>query len=103
MRPCRAVNYTSATPFNSTPNYIEACQLDALDGKRIGVPRNYINLTGMEYFEPTMPVFNAALDVLRSVGATVVDNNTLQGYDYLTTANSGFVVLGADFTTGLAR
>lgn len=96
-------NYTSAIPFNSTPNYIDACDPNALQGKRIGVPRNYIDLTGQAYLAPVIPVFNAALDVLRAAGATVVDNLTLPGYDVLAQANFPNVVLEADFTTDLAK
>lgn len=96
-------NYTSAIPFNSTPNYIEACQYDALKGKRIGVPRNYIDLTGESYLAPVVPVFNAALDILRAAGATVVDNITLPGYDVLAQANFPNIVLEADFNTDLAK
>lgn len=96
-------NYTSAFPFNSTPNYIEACQYDALKGKRIGVPRNYIDLTGESYLAPVIPVFNAALDILRAAGATVVDNITLPGYDVLAQANFPNIVLEADFNTDLAK
>lgn len=96
-------NYTSAIPFNSTPNYIEACNYDALKGKRIGVPRNYIDLTGQSYLAPVIPVFNAALNVLRDAGATVVDNITLPGYDVLAQANFPNIVLEADFNTDLAK
>lgn len=96
-------NYTSAIPFNSTPNYIEACKYDALKGKRIGVPRNYIDLTGQTYLAPVIPVFNAALNVLRDAGATVVDNITLPGYDVLAQANFPNIVLEADFNTDLAK
>lgn len=96
-------NYTSAIPFNKTPNYVEACKLDALKGKRIGVPRNYIDLTGQDFYSPVIPVFNAALDVLRQAGATVVDNITLPGYDVLAQANFPNVVLEADFNTDLAK
>lgn len=96
-------NYTSAIPFKSTPNYIEACQYDALKGKRIGVPRNYIDLTGASYLAPVIPVFNAALDILRAAGATVVDNITLPGYDVLAQANFPNIVLEADFNTDLPK
>lgn len=96
-------NYTSAIPFNSTPNYAEACQPDALRGKRIGVPRNYIDLTGQRYLSPVLPVFEDALGVLREAGAIVVDNITLPGYDVLAQANFPNVVLEADFNTDLAK
>lgn len=96
-------NYTSAIPFNSTPNYVEACQLNALQGKRIGVPRNYIDLTGQEEYAAVLPTFDAALDILRDAGATVVDNITLPGYNVLAQSNFPNVVLEADFITDLAR
>lgn len=96
-------NYTSAIPFNTTPNYVEACNPDALRGKRIGVPRNLIDLTGQDYYAPVIPVFDAALDVLREAGATVVDDITLPGYDVLAQANFENVVLEADFNTDLAK
>lgn len=98
-------NYTSASPFasGSTPDYVQACTLDALQGKRIGVPRNYINTGGDASWDPVITAFNAALDVLRDAGATVVDNVTLPGYDVLATANFETIVLQADFLTDLAR
>lgn len=100
-------NYTSAIPFanngSAVPDYVQACTLDALQGKRIGVPRNYIDLSGSSSLAPVIPVFNAALDVLREAGATVIDNITLPGYEVLATASFENVVLGADFVTDLAR
>lgn len=96
-------NYTSAIPSNQgMPNYVEACQLNALQGKRIGVPRNYMNLTSRPHVAPVLPVFNAALDTLREAGATIVDNITLPGYDVLAGANFETVVFQADFSTNLA-
>lgn len=114
-------NYTSASPFspggndsnnddNSTsstptplPDYVQACTLDALQGKRIGVPRNYIDLAGQSSLAPVVATFDAALAVLRDAGATVVDNLTLPGYDVLATATFETVVLQADFNTNLAQ
>lgn len=90
-------NYTSAIPFNGTLDYVEACDFFALSGKRIGVPRNYIGAPD----DVIVPAFNAALDVLRAAGATVIDNITLPGYDVLATANFETVTLGADFITDL--
>lgn len=104
-------NYTSAIPslsggggYNaSTPNYADACTLDALRGKRIGVPRNVIDLTGFAEGAPIVAAFDAALDVLRAAGATVVDDIALPGYDVLARAGSPGVVLEADFNTDVAR
>lgn len=33
-------NYTSAIPRIPLPDYVAACKLSSLKGKRIGVPRN---------------------------------------------------------------
>lgn len=105
-------NYTAASPFANQdnesppppPDYVRACTLDGLRGKRIGVPRNYMALdASSSYLAPVVPVFDAALDVLRGAGATVVDNLTLPGYDVLATADYETVVLQADFTTNLAQ
>lgn len=77
-------NYTSAIPYvpgMKVPDYVAACDYWALKGKRIGVPRNLMNITGAEYYQPVIDEFNAALDVMRAAGAIIVDNITLPGYD----------------------
>jgi amidase len=97
-------NYTSAIPCGIVPDYVAACDYFALKGKRIGVPRNLMALQPGDPLEPIIPVFNAALDVLRAAGATVVDNITLPGYgdsDYH--ANTEGIVLDADFVVDVAR
>ncbi|KKY18807.1 putative glutamyl-trna amidotransferase subunit a [Phaeomoniella chlamydospora] len=94
-------NYTSAIPFNKTPDYVGACDYFALRGKRIGVPRNLIDLGDDSTASPIIPVFNSALDVLRSAGATVVDNITLPGYERLATGDYSNIVLEADFVSDL--
>lgn len=97
-------NYTSAIPCGKVPDYVAACDYFALKGKRIGVPRNLMALQAGDPLEPIIPVFNAALDVLRAAGATVVDNITFPGFedsDYH--ANTEGIVLDADFVVGVAR
>ena len=96
-------NYTSAIPFNTTPDYVAACDYWALSGKRIGVPRNLIDLSDDATAAPIVPVFNAALDVLRAAGATIVDNITLPGYEPLNEGNTENNVLGYDFLTDLVK
>lgn len=102
-------NYTSAIPYEPgmrVPDYVGACDYWALKGKRIGVPRNLMNITGSEYLSPVIAEFEAALDVLRGAGAIVVDNITLPGYEL---ANGGTYlagyegnVLDMDWITNLA-
>ncbi|KAB5550001.1 amidase [Coniochaeta sp. 2T2.1] len=98
-------NYTSAIPCGRVPDYVAACDYFALRGKRIGVPRNLITLSGPDDpLQPIIPAFDAALDVLRAAGATVVDNITFPGFgnpDYH--SNTEGVVLDADFVVNVAK
>ncbi|RKU48522.1 hypothetical protein DL546_006724 [Coniochaeta pulveracea] len=77
-------NYTSAIPYEAgmrIPDYVGACDYWALKGKRIGIPRNVMNITGADYLKPVVAAFNASLDVLRQAGATIVDDIYFPGYD----------------------
>ncbi|KAI1613970.1 amidase [Exophiala viscosa] len=96
-------NYTNASPFNSTPDYVAACNFSALSGKRIGVPRNLIDLVADPTAAPIVPVFNAALDILRAAGATIVENTNFTGYEALNEGNYSNIVLEADFITDLPK
>ena len=69
-------NYTSAIPFNTIPDYVSACDYNALKGKRISIPRNM--LTGDK---PIEDVFEASLDIFRAAGAEIVDDIHLEGWD----------------------
>ncbi|KAJ4297309.1 hypothetical protein N0V88_004227 [Collariella sp. IMI 366227] len=53
-------NYTSAIPFSTIPDYVSACDLNALSGKRIGVPRALIDTTS-PHFTPLLAAFNTTL------------------------------------------
>jgi amidase len=96
-------NYTDAIPFDTVPDYVAACNFSALAGKRIGVPRNLIDLSFDSVAAPIVPVFNAALDVLRSAGAIIVDNTNFTGYDALNEGNYSNIVLEADFVSDLPK
>lgn len=91
-------NYTSAIPFNgSLPDYPAACKLDALKGKRIGVPRNYIAPTPA----PILAAFETALEVLKEAGAIIVDNTNYTAYQQYIRSNAESIVLDADFIANL--
>ncbi len=96
-------NYTDAIPFDTIPDYVAACNFSALRGKRIGVPRNLIDLVADPPAAPIVPVFNAALDILRAAGATIVENTNFTGYDALNEGNYSNIVLEADFITDLPK
>ncbi|PPQ71502.1 hypothetical protein CVT24_006466 [Panaeolus cyanescens] len=56
------------------PDYVKAMRRDALKGKRIGVPRHYFSDGSNTEADPFVNVaFNEALDVIRKLGAVVVD------------------------------
>ncbi|KAF1976884.1 amidase signature enzyme [Bimuria novae-zelandiae CBS 107.79] len=100
--PDPADNYTLANPFNGTlPDYVGACKLDALKGKRIGVPRNYIG-TRTATSAPIFDAFEAALVTLTEAGATVVDNTNYTAYNEYVKSNTEGIVLDSDFVANLA-
>lgn len=96
-------NYTSAIPFDTVPDYAAACDYFALQGKRIGVPRNVFNITGAEeHYGAVVAAFNASLDVFREAGAVIVDDIFLEGYEVLASADYELNVLKADFIVNVA-
>ncbi|KAK6000665.1 hypothetical protein QM012_003390 [Aureobasidium pullulans] len=68
---------TDNIPFDSVPNYAEACEGSRLDGLRLGVPRDALKLVD----SVVMNAFERALDILRSSGAVIVDNIRFAGAD----------------------
>ncbi|EOA88197.1 hypothetical protein ACJQWK_02038 [Exserohilum turcicum] len=100
-------NYTSAIPWamnttNATkPDYVSACRLNALEGKRIGVPRNAIGIPSTSS-SPLYAAFEAALDVLRSAGATIVEGTNYTAWDQYIQSNAENVILSGDFAPNLA-
>lgn len=96
-------NYTSAIPWDTVPDYVGACQFNALKGKRLGVVRNLIDLTYDATAAPIIPVFDAALEVLKAAGAIIVENTNFTGYDALNEGDYSNIVLEADFVSDLPR
>ncbi|RAR13609.1 amidase signature enzyme [Stemphylium lycopersici] len=100
-------NYTSAIPWalnttNATkPDYVAACKLNALEGKRIGVPRNAIG-TPSTSSAPIYAAFEAALEVLRSAGAIIVEETNYTAWDQYLESSAEGTVLDGDFVPNLA-
>lgn len=94
-------NYTSAIPFKSLPNYVEACDFSSLSGKRIGVPRNLMDPDSKD--ETLLSAFETAIAVIRKAGATVVDNLNVTEYalEQLLSGDSPLTVIQADFVSNL--
>lgn len=93
-------NYTSTIPFEELPDYVGACKLSGLDGKRIGIPRNAIRTANTSH--PVLTAFNAALDILSDAGAIIVDNTNYTCFDEPKLVNTTRDVVGADFLTNIA-
>ncbi|KAK2873274.1 hypothetical protein FQN49_002464 [Arthroderma sp. PD_2] len=72
-------NYTSAIPFDDIPDYVGACKSDALKGKRIGVPRNVIEIYGTQ--KTVIDQFNRALKVMKKAGAIIVENTDFTDFE----------------------
>ena len=92
-------NYTSAIPC--IPDYVAACNFSAFRGARIGVPRNVI--TPSSGAEAPMAAFEAAINLMRKAGATIVDNANITAYalDQYLNGNASGIVLDADFVSDL--
>ncbi len=84
-------NFTLAQP-PVVPDYTKALHKDALRGVRLGVPRALVS--------PDLNIqaaFNASLDVMRSLGATIVDPADLPDTEELFASNNETIVLQTDF------
>ncbi|KAF3039069.1 hypothetical protein E8E11_003080 [Didymella keratinophila] len=100
-------NYTSAIPWASNftnatkPDYVAACRLDALAGKRIGIPRNAIGNRNI-VSAPIFDAFDSAVAILEEAGAIIVDNTNYTAYAQYLNSTAEDIVLGADFGPNLA-
>jgi amidase len=94
-------NFTLAQP-NPVPNYMTALKKGALKGKRIGVPRQVFLNTSISGDDPSVNVqFEKALDVIRSLGATVVDPADMPSAAEIIRSNNETIVLNVDFKVSL--
>ncbi|KAK3369412.1 amidase signature domain-containing protein [Lasiosphaeria ovina] len=71
-----------AIPFQTVPDYTKSCKIDGLLNSRLGVPRNNAEnpfATNMN-LTPIMETFDRVLDVIRGLGATIIDNTNYTAY-----------------------
>lgn len=100
-------NYTSAIPWAynastiSAPDYVAACSLDGLKGKRIGIPRNAIG-TRTNSTAAIFDAFEAALKTMAAAGAIIVDNTNYTAYASYLNSTAEDTVLSGDFKPNLA-
>lgn len=94
-------NYTSAIPFDTIPDYVGSLNFSSLSGKRIGIPRNVITRESGD--GPVLASFTQAIKVIKSAGATVIDNLMITAdaeNEYLN-GNASAIVLDGDFVSDL--
>ncbi|EFQ98456.1 glutamyl-tRNA(Gln) amidotransferase subunit A [Nannizzia gypsea CBS 118893] len=92
-------NYTSAIPFDTIPDYVKACDINALKGKRIGVPRNVIKIFGSQ--KTAVAQFNQALAVMKKAGAIIVENTDFTSFAEFAQSPIPDDILYADSLTNL--
>lgn len=95
-------NYTLAQPWDTPPDYVAACNFSSLRGKRIGIPRNVIDPT-QEPDNTVIAAFNAAVEIVKKAGATIIDNTNITAYALAqyTNGSNEDIVLDADFVSDL--
>ena len=90
-------NFTFAQP-PVVPDFTKALNKHALEGKRIGVPRHVFLNENITKNDPSVNVaFEQALEVIKSLGATVVDPADLPSADEIMASNGEDIVLETDF------
>ena len=100
-------NYTLAQPFDNPPDYTRSLNFSSFRGARIGIPRNAF----LHDFTdgPILAAFEAAIDVIKNAGATVVDNTNYSAWEQAEvhktfgSFSNKTIVLEVDFLSGLRR
>ncbi|KNZ80737.1 Putative amidase, partial [Termitomyces sp. J132] len=85
------------------PDFTQALNSRAFEGKRIGVPRRVFFDDENGSHPEILPAFEEALEVIRSLGATVVDPADLPSIDEIKASKAETIVLDADFKIGLNK
>lgn len=96
-------NYTLANPDKDhLPDYVAACDYNALAGARIGVARNVLEIWRNYTDPPVLAAFETALTELQAAGATLVDAN-FTAFEAWQSDNNSTLVLNADFLADLPK
>lgn len=96
-------NYTLASPFAAgVPDYVAACKMSGLKGKRIGIPRNVVSYYGGTD-NPVVSAFDAVISEIKAAGATIVDNANFTAYEDSLTSDAYDLMTAADFISNIAK
>ncbi|KAG2418471.1 hypothetical protein HFD88_001572 [Aspergillus terreus] len=97
-------NYTSAIPSETNLDFVGACNLSALSGARLGVPRNVISLMSNNSTVSMVEAFDKSLAVLRAAGAHIIENTDFPAaQDYLDDSLLSAQIMGADFVVNVEK
>ncbi|GES60667.1 amidase [Aspergillus terreus] len=97
-------NYTSAIPSETNLDFVGACNLSALSGARLGVPRNVISLMSNNSTVAMVEAFDKSLAVLRAAGAHLIENTDFPAaQDYLDDSLLSAQIMGADFVVNVEK
>ena len=95
-------NYTSAIPSHTNVKFVDACRLSALEGARLGVPRNVISLMQDDSTRSMVQGFDTSLDILRSAGAVIIEDADFSAAkDFIEDSLLSTKIMGADFVVNL--
>ncbi|KAI0786931.1 amidase signature enzyme [Abortiporus biennis] len=84
-------NFTLAQP-PSVPDYTKTLNKNALKGVRLGVPRGFVSRNAN-----VLAAFNASLDIIRGLGATIVDPADFPDFAEMQASDNETIVLDTDF------
>ena len=87
-------NYTSAQP-PVVPDYSKALNASALKGARLGVARQFT--AGDAHDKHILAAFNATLQVLEDLGATIIDPVDYPAFEEMEASDNETIVLTTDF------
>ncbi|KAI4253871.1 MAG: hypothetical protein LQ352_003426, partial [Teloschistes flavicans] len=95
-------NWTSVQPYDTTPDYVKACNHLGLKGARVGIPRNGIDYYTDGSTKPVMVAFEKALQTVRDAGARVIEEANFSSFDPPAFGRNSSIVLDTDFVVGLS-
>lgn len=90
-------NFTFAQPF-FVPDYAKALNANAFKGARIGVARQFASRNAV-----VQAAFNESVEIIRGLGATIVDPADFPDFAEIRASGNETVVLLTDFKVDLAR
>lgn len=88
-------NFTLAQP-SPVPDYTKALKKGALKGARIGVLRQFVELTNVNLTEE-VAAFNASVEIVKKLGATVVDPAIFPDFAEFRASGNESIVTQTDF------